>query len=221
MKALLENDFPAHYGIGRKRQCVEIQTADETFDLMEQPDDFIVSYRTGAASFSNIEQNLLSVINYEQYLNKFDGTPMSDGKRRCDFIVSSVDNDLLLLFCEMTSSYEGVENLSLPIKDHDGNIVFPRGKYEKAEVQLFQTLDNILAVPTIATYAAGKQKRICLMSYVITHGAEHSAVEAFGRPRMSEAMEAGEDGAEVPCPSIEAFDFRYFRISHDYTFRLS
>ena len=113
-----------------------------------------------------------------------------------------------------------MENLTLPIKDHDGNVVFPRGKYEKAEVQLFQTLDNILAVPAIANYAVSKRKRICLMSYVITHSADHSAVEAFGRPRMSEAKEAGEDGAEVSCPAIEAFGFRYFRISHDYTFRL-
>ena len=46
-------------------------------------------------------------------------------------------------------------------------------------------------------------KRICQMSYVITH----SAVEAFGRPRMVEAVEAGEDGAEVSCPAIEALAF--------------
>lgn len=220
MKILLENDFPAYYGVGRRRTCVEVQTAEAAFDLKEQPADFVVDYRSGEASFSNVDQKLLSVINYEQYLNCFNGTQMSDGKRRCDFIVSSVDNDVLLLLCEMTSSLDGVENLSLPIKDRNGNVVFPRGKYEKAEVQLFQTLDNILAVPTIATFAASKQKRICLMSYVITHSAEHSAVEAFGRPRMTEAIEAGEDGAEVSCPAIEAFGFRYFRISHDYTFKV-
>lgn len=167
MKALLENDFPAHYGVGRRRQCVEVVTADEAFDLVEQHANFVVGYRGGEASFSNEELNVLSIINYEQYLNSYNGTRMSDGKRRCDFIISSVDNDALLLLCEMTSSYEGVENLTLPIKDHDGNVVFPRGKYEKAEVQLFQTLDNILAVPAIANYAVSKRKRICLMSYVI------------------------------------------------------
>ena len=220
MKTLLENDFPAYYGVGRRRTCVEVQTAEAVFDLKEQSADFVVDYRSGEASFSNVDQDLLSVINYEQYLNCFNGTQMSDGKRRCDFIVSSVDNDVLLLLCEMTSSLDGVENLSLPIKDRNGNVIFPRGKYEKAEVQLFQTLDNILAVPTIAAFAASKQKRICLMSYVITHSAEHSAVEAFGRPRMTEAIETGEDGAEVSCPAIEAFGFRYFRISHDYTFCL-
>lgn len=220
MRPLLENDFPAHYGVGRRRQCVEVRTADAVFDLVERPADFVVGYRSGEASFANVDQNLLSVINYEQYLNCFDGTQMSDGKRRCDFIVSSMDNDVLLLLCEMTSGFNGVENLSLPIKDHNGNVIFPRGKYEKAEVQLFQTLDNILAVPAIASYAASKQKRICLMTYVIIHSAEHSAVEAFGRPRMTEAKEAGEDGAEVSCPAIETFGFRYFRICHDYTFGL-
>ena len=220
MRTLLEKDFPAHYGVGRRRQCAEVQTSDVFFDLQEQPADFVVAYRSGKASFSNANKNLLSVINYEQYLNCFNGTQMSDGRRRCDFIVSSVDNDVLLLLCEMTSSMNGVENLSLPIKDHNGNVTFPRGKYEKAEMQLFQSLDNILAVPTIAEYAASKQKRICLMSYVITHSAEHNAVEAFGRPRKTEAKEAGEDGAEVSCPAIEALGFRYFRISHDYTFKI-
>ena len=216
----MENDFPAHYGVGRRRQCAEVQTSDVFFDLQEQPANFVVAYRSGEASFSNANKNLLSVINYEQYLNCFNGTRMSDGKRRCDFIVSTVDNDVLLLLCEMTSSLDGVENLSLPIIDHNGNVTFSRGKYEKAEVQLFQSLDNLLAVPAIAAYAASKQKKICLMSYVITHSAEHSALEAFGRPRMTEAKVAGEDGAEVSCPAIEAFGFRYFRISHDYTFKL-
>ena len=220
MRTLLENDFPAHYGVGRRTQCVEIRTADTEFDLREQPADFVVEYRSGEASFANVGQNMLSVINYEQYLNCFNGTQMSDGKRRCDFIVSSVDNDVLLLLCEMTSSFDGVENLSLPIKDHNGKVIFPRGKYEKAELQLFQTLDNILAVPAISSYAASKQKRICLMTYVITHSSEHNAVEAFGRPRMTEAKVVGEDGAEVSCPAIEAFGFRYFRICHDYTFGL-
>lgn len=220
MRTLLENDFPSYYGVGRRRSCVEIQTEDAAFDLADQPANFVVGYRSGGASFSNANQSLLSVINYEQYLNDYNGTQMSDGKRRCDFIVSSVDDDALLLLCEMTSTYTGTENLSLPITDHKGNVVFPRGKYEKAEVQLFQTLDNILAVPTIARYAESRQKRICLMSYVITHSAEHNAVEAFGRPRMTEAAEAGEDGAEVSCPAIEALGFRYFRISHNFTFRL-
>lgn len=220
MRSLLENDFPAHYGVGRRRSCIEIQTEEAAFDLREQPADFVVKYRSGGVSFSNAEQNLLSIINYEQFLNCFNGTQMSDGKRRCDFIVSSTDNDVLLLLCEMTSSFDDVENLSLPIKNHKGNVIFPRGKYEKAEVQLFQTLDNILAVPTIATYAANRQKRICLMSYVIKHSVEHNAVESFGRPRMTEAKEAGEDGAEVSCPAIESFGFRYFRICHEYTFKL-
>ena len=189
MRTLLENDFPAYYGVGRRRQCAEVQTSDSAFDLREQSANFVVEYRSGEASFSNANHNLLSVINYEQFLNCFNGTQMSDGKRRCDFIVSSVDNDVLLLLCEMTSSQDGVENLSLPIKDHNGKVMFPRGKYEKAEVQLSQSLDNILAVPAIATYAASKRNRICLMSYVITHSTEHNAVEAFGRPRMTEAKD--------------------------------
>ena len=74
MRTLLENDFPAHYGVGRRRQCVEVQTSDVVFDLREQSTNFVVGYRSGEASFSNANKNLLSVINFEQYLNCFNGT---------------------------------------------------------------------------------------------------------------------------------------------------
>lgn len=35
MRTLLENDFPAYYGVGRRRQCVEVQTSDVAFAILE------------------------------------------------------------------------------------------------------------------------------------------------------------------------------------------
>ena len=66
MRTLLENDFPAYYGVGRRRQCVEVQTSDVVFDLREQSTNFVVGYRSGEASFSNANKNLLSVINFAE-----------------------------------------------------------------------------------------------------------------------------------------------------------
>ena len=47
-----------------------------------------------------------------------------------------------------------------------------------------------------------------------------SVTNAFNRPMMMEADEAGESGAEVPCKSIEKFGFKYYRISHNFKFAL-
>ena len=35
-----------------------------------------------------------------------------------------------------------------------------------------------------------------------------------------EAEEAGENGAQISCPQIEQFGFDYYRISHDYSFKI-
>ena len=46
------------------------------------------------------------------------------------------------------------------------------------------------------------------------------AVKAFNRNRLTEAEEAGENGAQISCPQIEQFGFDYFRISHAYSFKI-
>lgn len=221
MKNLLENDFPAYYKVGRRRGCDEIVTSMPEFDLVDDKDDWVVDYKTGAASFYN---NLasLSVINYEKYIGKYAGTKISDGKRRCDFILTDKGDNLIVL-CEITSTIGGVENLSLPITSTDkaGSIktMFPQGKYQKVEQQLYQSLDNVIQVPSIREYIAKKRKKVCLMSYLIKPAGDR-AVDAFNRNRMVESEEAGEEGAQISLPQVERYGFKYYRISNQYSYKL-
>lgn len=220
MKNMLENDLPMHYAVGRRIACVEEQTTAKDFDLIDAPFRFIVNHGMGGASFVG-NMHLLSVINYDKFIEKFTPTVVEKGKRRCDFIMTDVGTNTLCLLCELTSCTNSIENLSKPIHDKHGNVMFPCGKYEKAEIQLFQTLDNIIAVPVIDAYITAKARKICLMSYVINNtSSEHAAIDAFNRARKMEAQEAGENGANIPFPAVEAYGFLYYRISHVYSFKL-
>lgn len=223
MKNLLENDLPAFYGVGRRCTCDEIRTTSREFDLTEDDTQFVVDYKTGYASFCDNPYSL-SVINYDTYIGKFAGTKIADGNRRCDFVMTDVDTDNLILLCEVTSSIGGIENLSRPItkKKKDGTemVVFPKGKYQKAELQLYQSLETMNNVPSIASFVGKKKRKVCLMAYLIKPS-DNYTVNAFNRNRLVEAEEAGENGAQISCPQIEQYGFEYFRISHSFSFRIA
>lgn len=222
MKNLLENDLPAFYGVGRRCTCDENTTSLSEFDLTEDDTQFVVDYKKGYASFCGNSFNL-SVVNYDTYISKFNGTKIADGRRRCDFIMTDTDADSIIVLCEVTSSLGGIENLSRPIKKpkKDGTtmVAFPKGKYQKVELQLYQSLETLTNVPSISSYINNKKRKVFLMSYLIKQ-TENNAVNAFNRNRMMEAEEAGENGAQINCPQIEQFGFDYYRISHAYSFRI-
>lgn len=98
--------------------------------------------------------------------------------------------------------------------------LFRGRKYQKVELQLYQSLETLTEVPSISSYINNKKRKVCLMSYLIKR-TEDNAVNAFNRNRLMEAEEAGENGAQISCPQIEQFGFDYYRISHDYSFRIS
>lgn len=222
MKSLLENDLPSYYNVGRRCECDELTTSKIRFDLTEDDKSFIVDYKKGYASFCG-NQYQMSVLNYDTYIQKFEGTRIAGNKRRCDFILTDSNSDDIVILCEVTSSIGNVENLSRPIfkakKDGTKVIMFPNGKYEKAELQLYQSLENIIAVPSIKTYIENKKRKVCLMSYLIKP-AEDKAVSAFNRNRETEADEAGENGAQISLPQVEQYGFLYYRISHSYSFKI-
>ena len=222
MKNLLENDLPEFYGVGRRCICDENTTSLSEFDLTEDDTQFVVGYKKGYASFCGNPFNL-SVVNYDTYIGRYTGTKISDGKRRCDFILTDTDTNNIILLCEVTSSIGGMENLSRPIektqKDGTRTVVFPKGKYQKVELQFYQSLETLTEVPSISSYINKKKRKVCLMSYLIKR-TENNAINAFNRNRLMEAEETGENGAQISCPQIEQFGFDYYRISHDYSFKI-
>lgn len=215
MKHLLENDFPAYYGVGRRRNVVEEKINDAYFDLLDVETNYLALHRQGEASFANRGMDL-SVVKYDRYLDLFDGTCMSDGKRRCDFIITDFGNNELIALSELTSAIGEIEQLNKPIDR------FPGGKFEKVEKQLSDTLANIMPVPSIQAYIKAKSRKICVTSYIIHPRLDEteSVRKAFNRNLTTEAAEAGDGGAQIACPVIEQYGFMYYRISHDYTFVL-
>ena len=220
MRKLLEGDLPLYYKVGRRCVCPEEITTGVVFDLIDADTNFIVSRGIGDASFLNSKEELISVIKYDRYIELFDGTKVSDGKRKCDFVLNDDRGSSIVLFCEITSYFGNIENLSAPIRNKKGIVVFPNGKYEKVEIQLYESAQNLINVPTIKAYIEGKQNRICLMVYKNTQEI-NSTIRAFNRNITTEATEAGDNGAEIPSPAIESLGFRYFRMSADYTFKLN
>lgn len=116
------------------------------------------------------------------------------------------------------------EMTSIGILDKDKNVIYPGGKYEKAEIQLLETLRTIRAVPSISAFINRYKRKVCLMSYLIKPDQDSkvsSAQKSFGRYKLIESRETGENGALLEHPSINAEGFEFRRISHEYSFRLS
>ena len=68
------------------------------------------------------------------------------------------------------------------------------------------------------------KRKVCLMSYLIKPDEDSkvsSAQKSFGRYKLIESRETGENGALLEHPSINAEGFEFRRISHEYSFRLS
>lgn len=222
MIGLLKKDLPDHYGLSRSNISVPYETTSETlFDLTDGvKSSMVVEYGKGNVSFGRESVTLLEVINYEQYLNGFSGTAFERGRKRCDCIMYEKEENKkdFFLLNEQTSCLGTTDGLSKPISNKN-KVLYTGGKYEKAEVQLSDTLRTLMDVPAIANFIRKYRRKICLMSYVVKPEMK-PAQKAFSRSRQVEARETGEDGALLECKSINDFDFEYRRINHDYTFKL-
>lgn len=223
---LLKTDLPTHYGLHRCK-TIEVpaeSTSEPNFDLTDNADGIIMAFREGNVSFAWANQTETEVINYERYLNNLSGTAFERGKKRCDCIIYEKGKEASHFFIlnEQTSTIGTTQLLSKPILDKKKNVQYPGGKYEKVETQLLETLQTLIAVPSIAAFIDKYNRKICLMSYVINPRiALSNAQKAFTtRYKKVEARETGENGALLECPVINLLGFEYRRISHNYVFRI-
>lgn len=222
---LLTKDLPTHYRIGRNISVPHIDTTNIEFDLDDNP-DYIVPFRTGNISLKNTLKKSIQVVNYEGYINQFAGTAFEQGRKRCDYLLYDTDRreeSSFFILNEQTSTLDSISNLSLPILKK-GEVLFAGGKYEKAEIQLYESLSALKNVSSIASFIESSDRKICLMSYVIIPRSVDnniSASRAFNRYRAIESAETGEDGAIIENYGINQLGFELRRISHDYTFVLN
>lgn len=221
MKALFDNDFKVHYGItSRTAIAVEYSLTARSFDLDDKSNPPVVPAGKGQLSVNTSED--VDILEYEKFINNCTAPrSFSNGRRRCDYLMTTHASGSAVCLIEMTSATGSASKLSLPIQDKKGNVIYPGGKTEKAEDQLSQSLQTMLAVPSINSDFAARHRKICLMSYVVYPYT--SLIERLRHPLMRflgiESQEVGNDGAVVSCPSIEAMGFEYRRISHSYAFK--
>ncbi len=92
-------------------------------------------------------------------------------------------------------------------------MIYPGGKYEKAEIQLLETLRTIRAVPSISAFINRYKRKVCLMSYLIKPD-QDSKVSSAQNPLedifLIESRETGENGAFIGTSFNKC---RRFRIS--------
>lgn len=225
---LLTNDLPSHYGLHRSTFCIiSKKTNLEQFDLTENEDTIVVPYKNGNVSFDHANQTEIEIINYEKYLNSLSGTAFERGRKRCDLILYEKGGNAnsFFLLNEQTTTLSPATTLSKPILDKDKNVVYPKGKYEKVEEQLLETLQTLKGVSSIASFINKYQRKVALMSYQIipksTSAAAYTRTAFADRYKKVEAQETGEEGALLPHERLNVEGFEYRRISHEYSFRLS
>ena len=224
LKTLIDNDFVSHYNIHPIHlTATEHVTSQLEFDLIDE-DDANSPILPKGQGYVTLQQSYgqIGILLYDDfYKNIQSPKSIKEGVKHCDFVLSSPNNECICLI-ELTSSTGSVAGLSAPIKNKKHQVIFSRGKYEKAEVQLSDSLKMLTAVQTIKTDFDRKHRKICLMAYQIIPypSSEEQIKRPFSRYLDIESKMTRDNGAIISCPDIEQYGFEYRRIGHDYVFTL-
>lgn len=223
---LLSSDFLDFYQVRRGRITVVSQLIRrDTFDIDDDMSQtsFIKEVGQGKLTFVG-NKEYIEVVAYDDFFKQIKKPrAFVSGHKHCDYLIVSDETMENFLFVELTSALGGTYNLKKPILNKEtGAIVFPGGKYQKVEEQLADSLDTLMAVPTIRGKIDGYHRRICLMGYkIIPYDDEVKRItHPFQRYLTVEMAETGTNGAIVHNTNIESLGFEYRRISNDATFSL-
>lgn len=222
---LLKNDLTAFYGITSPIVINGALVRAQEFDLDDIPGPVRpLAVGAGKVTFKD-NHGELEIVNYENFINQCKYPPaFLNGRRKCDYAIVSDRSQMLLI--EITSATGSVQNLIKPITNQrTGAVVFPGGKYEKAEYQLGATLQTIMQVMTISNFVNQCRLKTALMAYKVNSLSVVSTlgpiVSTYSRYLAIETRETRQNGALLSCPQIEAYGFEYRRINHNAAFHLA
>lgn len=225
LKIMLETDYVSHYKIHSNPVAENLYASNEVFDLDDIEPLQKLDFGNGKVSIDNTEYEEVEILSYENFVKKcVKPSSFLQGRKRCDYILLHPSTNGYALLIELTSSKESIANLRKPI-EKNGKIQFIGGKFEKCETQLFQSLKDLLEVSSINSAFSKQSKRMCLMAYKIektnVDNVETNIIKRpFQRYLSVESNITKENGAIIPCESIESLGFEYRRINHDFTFKL-
>lgn len=215
LKAIIDEYFPECYCKNRSEKvAIQSETTEkESFDLQDKKSDYIVDFGEGNASFRNYQKFSFDVLAYDGMIHGYGYVKSLHNLSPCDFILFN-ESHSIIVFDEITSSKNGIVNLTKPLPDKHYS------KFEKVEKQLADTITVLSKIEQVKAILDKCKVKVCLCSYRLYTG-EHNAKRAFGRANTTIDRETGENGTELSCPKINDLGFKYFRISHDYAYKLS
>lgn len=215
LKAIIDEYFPECYCKNRSEKvAIQSETTEkESFDLQDKKSDYIVNFGEGNASFRNYQKFSFDILAYDGMIHGYGYVKSLHNLSPCDFILFN-ESHSIIIFNEITSSQDGMYNLKEPLRDK------PYSKFEKVEKQLADTITVLSKIEKVKAILDKCKVKVCLCSYRLYTG-EHNAKRAFGRANTTIDRETGENGTELSCPKINDLGFKYFRISHDYAYKLS
>lgn len=215
LKTIIDEDFSTCYDINEStRVAIQSETTEERFfDLQDKARDYIVEFGKGYASFDNYRKFSFDVLAYDGMIHGYGYVKSLHNLSPCDFILFN-ESHSIIVFDEITSSKNGIVNLTKPLPDKHYS------KFEKVEKQLADTITVLSKIEQVKAILDKCKVKVCLCSYRLYTG-EHNAKKAFGRANTTIDRETGENGTKLSCPKINDLGFKYFRISHDYAYKLS
>jgi len=223
---LLATDFLDFYQVKKGQIRVISQLVNrDSFDLDDDDSQvsFIKAVGHGKLTITGNKENI-EVVAYDDFFKQIK-KPVAfvTSHKHCDYLIVSDDTMENFLFVELTSALGGTYNLKVPIiNKKTGEVIYAGGKYEKVEVQLADSLETLMTVPTIKTKIDTYLHRICLMGYkIIPYVDEIKRItHPFQRYLAIEMAETGNNGALIHNAKIESLGFEYRRISNDAVFSL-
>lgn len=225
---MLHTDFVAHYGILQDdidvdRQIVKVAE----FSLEDMPSPFhILPFHEGTLSFKRNTGDI-EVIKYEHLIDYVKNPPsFSRGRKKCDYVICSTESGAgasHIILAELTSALGSDENLMKPIPGKRGKVLYEGGKYEKAAIQLSESLATLMAVPSIRSYFGNMDDKQCIIAYKIIpyKDPEKRRLHPMNRYLEIESAETHGNGAEIPNVTIKSYGFILRRMRNTAAYDLS
>jgi hypothetical protein len=204
MKQLLEQDFICHYNRHQDLpvSVVVTQQTTNTEDFELNDDDVMVySSGQGVAKFKNPTFQTVNVINYESFVNSLPKRVKntdSIGKDICDLIVYT---DKYLLLNELT----------------DTNAQYNAKKRVKAQLQLQQSLHNLMNVQSILVFVNNHNVRHCCFF----NKQKVAVFQGVIAPNAFNRQNTYSNGFKTQNHAIENYDFEFWEFYGNQTYLLS
>ena len=219
----LLNEFLAYYKItSRSVSPISAMTQESLFDLSDSAVSLgrILPARVGDVSFKN-QGGIVEVVWYNDFVNQCNKPDsFQKGRRRCDFLMNaSSSGSKSICLVEVTTAKDEVA-LFQPIGDNSH--WYALGKFEKCEIQLFESLKTLLAVNGFEQHVSSCNKRCCIMAYHLKQSSiqKDGVTLRFPQARYLRVESRIPGGAIISSPDINVLGFEYVRLSHDQVFSL-